>query len=101
VLDGVPQGMPALALADKLLGKAEKLGMEPPALTSTAGNRAVNGAESGAENSTDTGADTERELGDQLLAIVAAARAKGLDPERALRASLRTLQDQMRVAESL
>jgi XTP/dITP diphosphohydrolase len=89
VLDGVPQGMPALALADKLLGKAGKLGMEPPTLTPTA------------ESGSSTGAETERELGDQLLAIVAAARAKGLDPERALRSSLRTLQDQMRVAESL
>src|ERR1700712_1575039 len=70
VLDGVPQGMPALALADKLLGKAEKLGMAAPAVVP------VNSG----------GADTEAELGDQLLAIVASARAKGLDPERALRA---------------
>jgi XTP/dITP diphosphohydrolase len=87
VLDGVPQGMPALALADKLLGKAEKLGMAapvPPVDTAIG----------------DTGADTEELLGDQLLAIVASARAKGLDPERALRASIRTLQDDMRVAEA-
>src|SRR5476649_919487 len=77
VLDGVPQGMPALALADKLLGKAEKLGMPAPAAVSV----------------DDEGADSEALLGDQLLGIVAAARAKGLDPERALRASIRTLQD--------
>jgi XTP/dITP diphosphohydrolase len=87
VLDGVPQGMPALALADKLLGKAEKLGMPAPAAPVTT---AIGGA----------GADTEELLGDQLLAIVAAARAKGLDPERALRASIRTLQDDIRVAET-
>src|ERR1700709_2353703 len=30
VLDGVPQGMPSLLLADKLLGKAGKLGMSGP-----------------------------------------------------------------------
>lgn len=84
VLDGVPQGMPALALADKLLGKAEKLGM--PAPTSIA---------VGPE-----GAASEELLGDQLLAIVASARARGLDPERALRASIRTLQENMRAAES-
>src|ERR1700712_3583796 len=70
VLDGVPQGMPALALADKLLGKAEKLGMPAPALVADQPE----------------GAETEELLGDQLLAIVASARAKGLDPERALRA---------------
>jgi XTP/dITP diphosphohydrolase len=83
VLDGVPQGMPALALADKLLGKADKLGMTPPAAAPVGAN----------------GAATEAELGDQLLAIVGAARAKGLDPERALRASIRTLQDDMRATE--
>jgi XTP/dITP diphosphohydrolase len=45
------------------------------------------------------GAANEDELGDQLLAIVAAARAKGLDPERALRGSIRTLQGNMRATE--
>ena len=84
VLDGVPQGMPALALADKLLGKAEKLGMPAPAAVVVEPH----------------GADTEEILGDQLLAIVASARAKGLDPERALRAAIRTLQDDMRTAEN-
>jgi XTP/dITP diphosphohydrolase len=84
VLDGVPQGMPALALADKLLGKAEKLGMTAPTHVAVE----VSGAE------------TEALLGDQLLGIVAAARASGLDAERALRASLRTLQDDMRIAET-
>jgi XTP/dITP diphosphohydrolase len=84
VLDGVPQGMPALALADKLLGKAEKLGMTAPAAVVVESD----------------GADSESVLGDQLLAIVASARAKGLDPERALRTALRTLQDDMRAEEN-
>jgi XTP/dITP diphosphohydrolase len=81
VLDGVPQGMPSLLLADKLLGKADKLGM--PGL---------------AREDVPTAA-SEVELGEQLLAIVAAARANGLDAERALRAALHTLQDEMRAAE--
>jgi XTP/dITP diphosphohydrolase len=85
VLDGVPQGMPALALADKLLGKAAKLGMADPVAPEIATN----------------GAETEQVLGDQLLAIAAVARANGLDPERALRRALRTLQNKMREAESL
>ncbi|HEX4444874.1 MAG TPA: MazG family protein [Galbitalea sp.] len=82
VLDGVPQGMPALALADKLLGKAEKLGMPASGYPST------------------DAATTETELGEQLLAIVAAARANGLDSERALRGALRGLQSRMRTAET-
>jgi XTP/dITP diphosphohydrolase len=89
VLDGVPQGMPALALADKLLGKAAKLGMSA-ATAPTAPTSSFVGAD---------GAESETELGEQLLAIVALAREKGLDPERALRGALRTLQDDMRAAE--
>ncbi|MEO7348995.1 MAG: MazG family protein [Terrimesophilobacter sp.] len=80
VLDGIPQGMPALALADKLVGRAEKVGVQI--------------AESSAP-----AAATEADLGAQLLAIVAAARTTGLDPERALRTTLRNVQDSIRVAE--
>ena len=79
VLDGIPQAMPALALADKLLGRAEKVGVVRDAVPVPA---------------------TEEELGAQLLAMVAAARALGLDSERALRGALRTLQDEVRAGES-
>lgn len=81
VLDGIPQGMPALALADKLVGRAEKVGVQI--------------AESAAP-----AAATEADLGAQLLAIVAAARTAGLDPERALRTTLRVLQGDIRAVES-
>ena len=78
VLDGIPQGMPALALADKLLGRAAKVGVERmPSAAPT----------------------SEDELGAELLATVAAARAAGLDSERALRSALRALQDDIRAAE--
>ena len=78
VLDGIPQGMPSLALADKLLGRAAKAGVarEPVVIPAT-----------------------EQELGAELLATVAAARAAGLDSERALRDALRSLQDEVRSAE--
>ena len=78
VLDGIPQGMPALALADKLLGRAHKVGLIDATLP-------------GAVNVTD-----EDELGPLLLAIVASAKANGLDSERALRSALRQLQDEIR-----
>jgi XTP/dITP diphosphohydrolase len=81
VLDGIPQGMPALALADKVLGRAEKLGLidadAPGALELS----------------------NEEELGGVLLAIVTSARLNGLDSERALRTVLRELQDEIRDVE--
>jgi XTP/dITP diphosphohydrolase len=85
VLDGVPQGMPALALADKLLGKAAKLDVTVP--TNDSESREADAFAS------------EEALGAALLATVATAQANGLDSERALRGALRELQDQMRAAE--
>jgi XTP/dITP diphosphohydrolase len=79
VLDGIPQGMPALALAAKLVGRAEKVGLTPVA--------------------TEVVAASEAQLGDELLATVVAARAAGLDAERALRDALRRLQSDIRAAE--
>lgn len=81
VLDGIPQGMPSLALADKVLGRAQKLGV-------------VDDSPAGVP------VENEEELGGLLLAIVASARSRGLDSERALRATLRGLQAEMREAEA-
>lgn len=78
VLDGIPSAMPALALADKLLGRAAKVGVHRDAVAIAA---------------------TEEQLGADLLAIVAAARERGLDAERALRGALRGLQADIRGAE--
>ncbi|SDN61422.1 XTP/dITP diphosphohydrolase [Cryobacterium flavum] len=82
VLDGIPTGMPALALADKVLGRAEKIGLLD----------------------TDEGfplpIESEADLGPLLLAIVASARSQGLDAERALRAAVRDLQTEIRGAEA-
>jgi XTP/dITP diphosphohydrolase len=85
VLDGIPQSMPALALADKLLGRAEKVG--------------IAGA-GGADVAAAIPVDTETELGATLLSLVSTAKAIGLDAERALRTALRALQDEIRQAES-
>jgi XTP/dITP diphosphohydrolase len=79
VLDGIPQGMPSLALADKLLGRAGKVGVDRAAVADLPA--------------------TEHELGEQLLATVVAARAAGFDAERALRSALRDLQQDIRDAE--
>ena len=82
VLDGVPRGMPALALAQKLVGRAAQVevAVEP-------GDEA-------------DGPASEAELGDALLALVATARVAGWDAERALRERLRVLEDEVRAAEA-
>ena len=79
VLDGVPPGLPALALADKVLGRAAKVGVTPTA----------------AENVAVT-----EDLGDRLLALVVEARAAGRDAEQDLRDAVRRLADAVRLHES-
>jgi len=75
-LDGVPQAMPSLLLADKLLGKGGSVAPLPVP-------------------------DSEEGLGSLLLGLVAGARESGLDAERALRGALRELQDDIRATEAL
>lgn len=79
VLEGIPMDLPALALADKVLGRAAKLipaDSVPPQPTT----------------------DTER-FGRQLLDLVRQARELDVDPEQALRGAVRSLADQIRTAE--
>ena len=94
-LDGVPAALPALARAQKLLDRAERAGLAPDAGTSAAGPAA--GERAGASAAVGPAAvvvpDSEAELGELLFGIAAAARAKGLDAERALRGAARRFQD--------
>ena len=64
VFDGLPPGLPALLLADKVLDRADRAGT-PIAVPDSV------------------------DLGDRLLALVAEARAAGVDPEHALRDAVR------------
>lgn len=81
VLDGVPASMPALARAQKLIGRAARADVTV----------APHGSPMPA---------TEAELGETLLALVAQARTRGWDAERALRARLRMLENDVRLAEA-
>ena len=80
VLDGIPMSMPSLLLAEKLVGRAERAGLE------VRPNLAV--------------PEDEDALGDVLLDTVIAAAAKGLDAERALRAALRRFTSRIREVEA-
>lgn len=81
VLDGVAFGMPALALAQKVLGKAAAV---PVTVTPA----------------TLESADTDA-IGDALLALAAAAHEAGVDAEAALRDATRRLAERVRAAEKL
>jgi XTP/dITP diphosphohydrolase len=74
-LDGIPEGMPALARASKAAGRL-----------STAGRLDL--AEAAA---------ADDDLGSRLFALVLEARDNGQDPEAALRAVVRALDGQLRV----
>ncbi|MFI9594262.1 MazG family protein [Nonomuraea sp. NPDC052265] len=77
VLDGVPMGQPALALAAQLLRRAERAGA-PDALAAAVGQGVA------------------RELFD----LVRRAQEAGLDPEAELRAAARAYRDRVRAWES-
>ncbi|MDZ8172058.1 MazG family protein [Microbacterium xanthum] len=79
VLDGVSERMPALALAQKVSGKARGVGVDVSAPASMP--------------------ESEQELGDLLLSLAAEARQRGWDAEGALRARIRSLGDRVRLAE--
>ena len=79
VLDGVSPHMPSLALAQKLLGRAAQVGVvRTPA---------------------DAASASEAQLGEALLGLVALARERGWDADRALRGAIRTLEGDVRGAE--
>jgi XTP/dITP diphosphohydrolase len=87
VLDGVPFGQPALALAAQLQRRAERAGVPS--------DLAGRGSEAGPA---DTGTSPS-EIGAELFALVARARAAGLDPELELRAAARAYRDQVQAWE--
>ena len=101
VLDGIPPGMPALARAQKILGRAAKAGVEiaedPAATGHTEPPPAIVGPTPAPP--LESVPLTEAQLGDRLLELVATARAHGWDAERALRERIRALEHEVRTAE--
>jgi NTP pyrophosphatase (non-canonical NTP hydrolase) len=77
-VEGVPAGLPALALAAKLMHRAEKAGV-----------RVVE----------DDRSETLDSVGERLFSLVGEARAQGLDPEAELRARIRRYSAAVQAAE--
>lgn len=80
-LDGLPASLPALLYADKVLDRLGRAGG-----AEVAGGAAEVRASSVAA---EPGDSPEAVLGERLLALVAEARAAGVDPEQALRTAVR------------
>jgi len=76
VLDGIPAALPALARADKVVGRLARAGLAAAA-----------------------DAPVDDPLADELLALVRRAREQGRDAEGALRAGVRVLEGRARAAE--
>ena len=102
-LEGLPRHLPALALAQKALGRAERrraldaaAGATQAPISATqapisAPQAPISAAQtpiSAAQAPISAEFGTEEELGELLLGVVRAARAKGFDAERALRAAV-------------
>ena len=81
VTEGIPEALPALLRASKVLARSEHLDVPLP----DGGNPLAD-------------VDDEEALGDLLLAVVAAGRARGWDAEAALRDAVR--RQAMRIRES-
>jgi XTP/dITP diphosphohydrolase len=114
-LGSVPFGQPALALAAQLQRRAERAGVpaeltDLPARTDGgAGGRTAADGAAGADDGAGadgqgpdgvggdgTGADGVSEIGAALFALVARARAAGVDPELELRAAARSYRERVR-----
>ncbi|MDQ4503637.1 MazG nucleotide pyrophosphohydrolase domain-containing protein [Sinomonas sp. ASV322] len=91
-VEGLPRHLPALALADKALGRAERRrALDGPTSASLGPTSASLGPTSASLGPISAEFATEDDLGELLLAVVRVARSKGLDAERALRSAVRRL----------
>jgi XTP/dITP diphosphohydrolase len=83
VLDGIPLALPALARADKVLGRLQRADLDP--------GRGAPPA--------DAAGDPAVAFGAELLAVVRRAHAAGVDPEAALRVATRRVETAARATE--
>lgn len=77
IVDGVPVALPALARAAKLIGRADKAGLDVPVPVPASASS----------------------LGERLLALAAEAQRAGVDPEAELRAALGAWVERVQEAE--
>ena len=80
---GVPLAQPALALAAKLVSRADRAGLDVPVAAPVLPETV-----------------DEAGVGELLFAVVALAQRRGIDPERALRTAARGYAERVRTVEA-
>lgn len=90
-LDGIPSGLPALLLAEKMIHRMTNAGVTPKPGPGAATHAAESALPAGASLA---------DFGELLLALVVRGRDLGLDAEAALRHALRNYAERIRAAES-
>jgi tetrapyrrole methylase family protein/MazG family protein len=93
VTDGIPRALPALALATKLQGQAQSVGLEVPDLDELRGQLRQGIDRLGPESG-------ESAVGDALFALADLGRRLGVDPETALRTRAGRFRDQIERREA-
>lgn len=93
-LDGIPAALPALSLAAKTIGRAERAGVSRPSARRASSEPRTPGS------ATAEAASGEETVGEQLFEIVEHARRIGVDPEQALRRAVGRYAERVRAAEA-
>jgi XTP/dITP diphosphohydrolase len=94
-LDGVPFGQPALSLAAQLQRRAARAGFTLDEFPDSGSGPAGGGGDG------ESAAAVEAAFGEELMLLVARARAAGVDAELALRTAARRFADQVRAREQM
>lgn len=97
VLDGVPDGMPALQRASKVQNRAAKVGFDWDTASDVVPK--VHEEIGELEEAMDGGGDVPAEVGDLLFSVVNLARHLGVDPELALRQATTRFEQRFRRME--
>lgn len=96
LLDGIPKALPSLLQAERVQGRAAEVGFDWPDLAGALGKVAEE-----LEEVRQAGPDeAEEEIGDLLFATVSAARKLGVNPETALRRTLKKFSERFRAMEA-
>ena len=98
-VDGVPLAQPALALAAKLVSRADRSGLTAHASGDLAQRVATSNPPLGTQSRHSAGS-SEDEFGLRLFELVREAVAAGVDPEAALRRTARAFRDAVVTAEA-
>ncbi len=97
LLDGIPKALPALLQSERVQGRAADVGFDWPDVTAALAKISEELEEVRGAASHD---QAEEEIGDLLFATVSAARKLGVNPETALRRTVRKFSDRFRAMEA-